>query len=118
MKPPPLRHSIPKSNKSLKRKRPSTTSLDLSTNILSPTNGAADNIVYSTRDIPWEEQANLGRRFKESGPKTWPVRCILQERGKGKNRQYLLDWLPHPLTGERFRPSWVCLLSFHLSTYR
>ncbi|KIV92818.1 hypothetical protein PV10_04084 [Exophiala mesophila] len=104
MKPPPVQHSNPKSNKTLKRKRQSSNSHDLSPNILSK--GVADNLVYSTRDIPWEEQVTLGQRFRESGQNAWPVRCILQERGTGKSKRYLVDWLQHPLTGERFEPTW------------
>ena len=110
MKPPPAQHPNPKSNKTLKRKRQSSHSHGLSPDILSK--GVADTLVYSTRNIPWEEQVTLGQRFRESGENAWPVRCILQERGTGKSKRYLVDWLQHPLTGERFEPTWVRLVVF------
>lgn len=65
--------------------------------------------VYSKRQIPWEEQLQLPERFHESGEGTWPALAILQEKtGKNKKKQYLVEWEPHPLTGEKFEPTWVC----------
>ncbi|KAI1615849.1 class II histone deacetylase complex subunits 2 and 3-domain-containing protein [Exophiala viscosa] len=63
--------------------------------------------VYSTRHIPWEEQLQLPERFHESGEGTWPALAILQEKiGKNKRKQFLVEWEPHPVTGEKFEPTW------------
>ncbi|KAK4944309.1 hypothetical protein LTR10_016195 [Elasticomyces elasticus] len=62
---------------------------------------------YSTRHIPWEEQLKLPERFHESGEGTWPALAILQEKiGKNKRKQFLVEWEPHPETGEKFEPTW------------
>jgi hypothetical protein len=37
----------------------------------------------------------------------YAVRIILDERKVGKRTQYLLDWEPHPATGQRWDPSWA-----------
>lgn len=61
---------------------------------------------YSTRDITWEEQLRLPDRFHEAEG-VWPALSILEERGSGLKKQYLLEWEPHPETGEIFEPTWV-----------
>jgi len=65
------------------------------------------DIVYSDRLVPWTEQQLLPERFSSLGPDTWPVLRILDEKKAGKKTEYLVDWEPHPNTGERFRPTWV-----------
>lgn len=61
--------------------------------------------VYSTREITWEEQLTLPKRFHiEEG--VWPARAILKERKRGVQLQYLVEWEPHPRTDEIFEPTW------------
>jgi hypothetical protein len=62
--------------------------------------------VYSTRDIPWEEQLTLPERFR-TARNVWPGNAIKGERTRANRTQYLVDWEPHPHTGEIFEPTWV-----------
>lgn len=62
---------------------------------------------YSTRHIAWEEQRTLGADFAEVGEGSWPVLRIIAEKGKKKNTKYLIEWKPHPRTGEEFEPQWL-----------
>ncbi|KAK2048458.1 hypothetical protein LZ31DRAFT_628296 [Colletotrichum somersetense] len=39
--------------------------------------------------------------------KWYTIRDILQERKRGKNIEYLVDWDSDPDTGERYRPTWT-----------
>jgi len=61
---------------------------------------------YSTRIITWEEQLRLPERFHEEEG-VWPAVAILDQRGSGDRKEYLLEWEPHPETGEVFEPTWV-----------
>ena len=38
----------------------------------------------------------------------WPVKRLLQKRRRGRGVQYLVEWVDHPLTGERYSTQWVC----------
>lgn len=97
----PYKPNLVEYNKSSsKRKKPSDTP--------TPTTETNTPIAYSERlEVPWEEQQTLPPRFYASGPHTWPALRIIGERGSGKRREYLLEWEPHPYTGEIFRPDWV-----------
>ena len=63
--------------------------------------------MYSTRDIPWEEQRGLGKKFVEAGRGNWPVRKIVAEQTNAGKLQYQIEWEPHPGTGEEFEPVWL-----------
>jgi len=62
---------------------------------------------YSTRDISWEEQRSLGGDFAKVGEGSWPVRCIVDEKGPPRNKRYQVEWEPHPNGEEEFEPQWV-----------
>jgi hypothetical protein len=62
---------------------------------------------YSTRELDWEEQRTLPKRFWENGPGVWPVDRIIDQKGRGKQVKYLVEWEPHPTTGEFWDPAWV-----------
>lgn len=67
---------------------------------------------YSTRDITWEEQRTLGADFAKVGEGSWPVLTIIAEKGKKKHLiEYLIEWKPHPETGEEFEPQWLSHLN-------
>lgn len=71
---------------------------------------SADSPVeYSDRWPDWEEQKQLGKRFREVGRGNWPAADILEERYSGKRKEYLVSWEPHPKTKEVWRPTWVGL---------
>ena len=61
---------------------------------------------YSTREISWKEQRSLGGDFVKVGKGNWPVRRVIGERGPPANKQYQVEWEPHP-NGEEFEPHWV-----------
>ncbi|KAK5941040.1 hypothetical protein PMZ80_006317 [Knufia obscura] len=62
---------------------------------------------YSTRVISWEEQQQLGPEFASVGKGNWPVRRIIAEKGPAGNKQYQVEWEPHPNSEEEFEPQWV-----------
>ncbi|EXJ93600.1 hypothetical protein A1O1_01992 [Capronia coronata CBS 617.96] len=69
---------------------------------------SADSPVeYSTRWPDWEEQKQLGKKFREVGEGNWPAADILEERQSGKKKEYLVSWEPHPKTKEIWEPTWV-----------
>ncbi|KEF54684.1 uncharacterized protein A1O9_09126 [Exophiala aquamarina CBS 119918] len=106
MKKPYKPNLVEYSKSSTKRKKPS----DTPTPITELNTAAA--ISYSERkEVPWEEQRTLPKRFHESGIGTWPALRIINERGSGKKREYLLEWEPHPYTKEVFRPDWTAATS-------
>lgn len=59
---------------------------------------------FPSRDISAKEQRKLPAPFNE--PPNWPVRRITGQRDDG-SLEYLVEWEPHPLTGEEWTPSWV-----------
>ena len=61
---------------------------------------------YSTRQITLGEQLTLPERF-HLGKDVWPASRILQEkRGRDNKIVYLVEWEPHPLTDETWKPTW------------
>jgi len=57
--------------------------------------------------ISWEEQRHLGGEFARVGEGSWPVRRIIGEKGPAGNKQYQVEWEPHPNGEEEFEPHWV-----------
>ena len=90
---PAKRHSIVNQERSAKRRKTDH-----------------EEIQYSDREITWDEQLRLPARFREAEG-VWPARRILKERKTGLKKEYLVDWEPHPETGEIFRPTWVSHIS-------
>lgn len=60
---------------------------------------------FSDRNVSPREQRKLPAPFDE--PPNWPVRRITGQREDGNLMEYLVEWEPHPLTGEEYPPSWV-----------
>jgi hypothetical protein len=58
--------------------------------------------VYSTTEPTLEEKLLLPERFRKADE--WPVTEIVDEKA-GK---YLVEWEPHPNTGDVWKPEWVC----------
>lgn len=56
--------------------------------------------------VSWIDRQKLGGIWAE-GLDSWPAKRIVDERVVNGVKQYRLEWVPHPLTGQRFPPSWV-----------
>ena len=37
----------------------------------------------------------------------WPVKRLVDKRRRGRGIQYLAEWADHPITGEKYPPTWV-----------
>lgn len=65
---------------------------------------------FSDRNITWEEQQELGKRypeFLEVGEGNWPVDKIIKEDIQSNDTKwYYIQWAAHPETGEEFKPVW------------
>ncbi|ETN44479.1 uncharacterized protein HMPREF1541_10149 [Cyphellophora europaea CBS 101466] len=62
---------------------------------------------FAARDVPWEEQRNLQDPKFHTGEGMWPVRRIIDQRNDGEDREYLVEWEHHPVTREKWMPTWV-----------
>ena len=56
--------------------------------------------------VAWEIRRELGGIWAQ-GRDTWPVEQIVGERTVNGEKEYRLQWDPHPVTGARFSPTWV-----------
>ena len=57
----------------------------------------------------WQSQEETGRTAQGSqsnlSSPVYRIKAIIGER----STEYLIDWADDPVTGERFKPDWVCI---------
>ena len=57
----------------------------------------------------WQSQEETGRTTQGSqsnlSSPVYRIKAIIGER----STEYLIDWADDPVTGERFKPDWVCI---------
>lgn len=75
----------------------------------SPTAQTSSTSGPSSLNATLEPDSALPEKLSPGDDGWWPARAILKEKGRGSRKQYLIDWEPHPTTGEVFKPSFVCI---------